>query len=89
MARHKPKHRRKPEAKKSPKLRHIPTAHVDSARHMWRYKRHIKRHIFRKQKDTFNFAQRSIESLITEILDDEKMPKDKKADALIKYYKYS
>ena len=41
----KPKHRRKSEAKKSPKLRHIPTSHVGSARHVWRYKRHIQRHI--------------------------------------------
>ncbi|MDE0016684.1 MAG: helix-turn-helix transcriptional regulator [Candidatus Poribacteria bacterium] len=43
-----------------------------------------------RQKDTLNenirFAQRSIESIITEILDDEKMPKDKKVDALIKYH---
>ena len=43
-----------------------------------------------RQKDPLNesvrFAQRSIENLITEILDDEKMPKDKKVDALIKYH---
>ena len=41
-------------------------------------------------KDTISenlrFAQRSIESIITEILDDEKMPKEKKVDALTKYY---
>ena len=44
---------------------------------------------FRKG-DTLNenirFAQRSIESLVTEILKDEKMPKEKKIDALIKYH---
>ena len=49
----------------------------------------VSRNAFR-QKDTLNesvrFAQRSIENLITEILDDEKMPKDKKVDALIKYH---
>ena len=49
----------------------------------------VSRNAFR-QKDTFNesvrFAQRSIENLITEILDDEKMPKDKKVNALTKYY---
>ncbi len=43
-----------------------------------------------RQKDTLNenirFAQRSIESIVTEILDDEKMPKDKKVDALVKYH---
>ena len=42
------------------------------------------------QKEEINenllFAQRSLENLVTEILDDEKMPKDKKVDALIKYY---
>ncbi len=32
------------------------------------------------------FAQRSLENLVTEILDDEKMPKEKKVDALIKYH---
>ena len=41
-------------------------------------------------KDTINenirFTQRSIESIVTEILDDEKMPKDKKVDALVKYH---
>ena len=36
--------------------------------------------------EDIRFTQRSIESLITEILDDEKMPKDKKVDALIKYH---
>ena len=36
--------------------------------------------------ENLRFAQRSIENLITEILDDEKMPKDKKVDALTKYY---
>ena len=44
---------------------------------------------FRK-KDTLNeslrFTQRSIETLVTEILDDEKIPKDKKIDALVKYH---
>lgn len=49
----------------------------------------VSRNAFR-QKDTLNenirFAQRSIESIITEILDDEKMPKDKKVDALVKYH---
>ena len=43
-----------------------------------------------RQKDTLNesvrFAQRSLESIITEILEDEKMPKEKKVDALIKYH---
>ena len=43
-----------------------------------------------QQKDNLNenirFAQRSIESIVTEILDDEKMPKDKKVDALVKYH---
>ena len=42
------------------------------------------------QKEDINenllFAQRSLENLVTEILDDEKMPKDKKVDALIKYH---
>lgn len=32
------------------------------------------------------FAQRSLENLVTEILDDEKMPKEKKVDTLIKYH---
>ena len=49
----------------------------------------VSRNAFR-QKDALNesvrFAQRSLESLVTEILDDEKMPKDKKVDALIKYH---
>ena len=36
--------------------------------------------------ESLRFAQRSIESIITEILDDEKIPKDKKVDALIKYH---
>ena len=49
----------------------------------------VSRNAFR-QKDTLNesvrFTQRSIESIITEILDDEKMPKDKKVDALVKYH---
>ena len=36
--------------------------------------------------ENLRFAQRSIESLITEILDDEKIPKEKKVDALTKYY---
>ena len=36
--------------------------------------------------ENIRFAQRSIESLVTEILDDEKMPKDKKIDALVKYH---
>ena len=49
----------------------------------------VSRNAFR-QKDTLNesvrFAQRSIERIVTEILDDEKMPKDKKVDALIKYH---
>lgn len=49
----------------------------------------VSRNAFR-QKDTLNenirFAQRSIESIITEILDDEKMPKDKKVDTLVKYH---
>ncbi len=42
------------------------------------------------QKEDINenllFAQRSLENLVTEILDDEKIPKDKKVDALIKYH---
>ena len=45
---------------------------------------------YSSQKEGINenllFAQRSLENLVTEILDDEKMPKDKKADALIKYH---
>ncbi len=49
----------------------------------------VSRNAFR-QKDTLNesvrFAQRSLESLVTEILDDEKMPKEKKVDTLIKYH---
>ena len=49
----------------------------------------VSRNAFR-QKDALNenirFAQRSIESVVTEILDDEKMPKDKKVDALVKYH---
>ena len=36
--------------------------------------------------ESIRFAQRSIESVITEILKDEKMPKDKKVNALTKYY---
>ena len=36
--------------------------------------------------ENLRFAQRSIENLITEILEDEKMPKDKKVNALTKYY---
>ena len=36
--------------------------------------------------ENLRFVQRSIESIITEILDDEKMPKDKKVNALTKYY---
>ena len=32
------------------------------------------------------FAQRSLENLVTEILEDEKMPKEKKVDTLIKYH---
>ena len=49
----------------------------------------VSRNAFRKE-DTLNenirFAQRSIESIVTEILGDEKMPKDKKVDALVKYH---
>ncbi len=45
---------------------------------------------YSSQKEDVNenllFVQRSLENLVTEILDDEKMPKDKKVDALIKYY---
>ena len=36
--------------------------------------------------ENLRFARRSLESLITEILDDEKMPKEKKVDTLIKYH---
>lgn len=36
--------------------------------------------------ENLRFVQRSIESIITEILEDEKMPKDKKVNALTKYY---
>ena len=36
--------------------------------------------------ESLRFTQRSIESIVTEILDDEKMPKEKKVDALAKYY---
>ena len=36
--------------------------------------------------ENLRFAQRSLESLVTEILDDEKMPKEKKVDTLIKYH---
>ena len=36
--------------------------------------------------ESLRFTQRSLESLVTEILDDEKMPKDKKVDALVKYH---
>ena len=36
--------------------------------------------------ENLRFAQRSLENLVTEILDDEEMPKEKKVDALIKYH---
>lgn len=36
--------------------------------------------------ESLRFTQRSLENLVTEILDDEKMPKDKKVDALVKYH---
>ena len=36
--------------------------------------------------ESLRFTQRSIESIVAEILDDEKMPKEKKVDALAKYY---
>ena len=36
--------------------------------------------------ESLRFTQRSLENLITEILEDEKMPKDKKVDALVKYH---
>ena len=36
--------------------------------------------------ESLRFAQRSLESIVTEVLDDEKMPKDKKIDALVKYH---
>ena len=36
--------------------------------------------------ESLRLTQRSLESLVTEILDDEKMPKDKKVDALVKYH---
>ncbi|MCG9131682.1 helix-turn-helix transcriptional regulator [Candidatus Poribacteria bacterium] len=37
-------------------------------------------------EESLRFTQRSIESIVTEILNDEKMPKEKKVDALAKYY---
>ena len=36
--------------------------------------------------ESLRFTQRSIENLITEILEDEKMAKDKKVDAIVKYH---
>ena len=36
--------------------------------------------------ESLRFTQRRLEGLVTEILDDEKMPKDKKVDALVKYH---
>lgn len=36
--------------------------------------------------ENLRFAQRSLEGIITEILEDDKMLKDKKVDALTKYY---
>ena len=49
----------------------------------------VSRNAFR-QKDPLNesvrFAQRSIERIVIEMLDDEKIPTDKKIDALVKYH---
>ena len=36
--------------------------------------------------ESLRFTQRNLENLVTEILEDEKMPKDKKVDALVKYH---
>ena len=36
--------------------------------------------------ESLRFTQRNLESIITEILDDEKMPKEKKVDVLVKYH---
>ena len=36
--------------------------------------------------ESLRFTQRGLENLVAEILDDEKMPKDKKVDALVKYH---
>ena len=36
--------------------------------------------------ESLRFTQRSIESLVTEILEDEKMAKEKKVDAMVKYH---
>ena len=36
--------------------------------------------------ENLRFVQRSLESIITEILEDDKIPKDKKVNALTKYY---
>ena len=49
----------------------------------------IRSGMFGKQdilNENLRFVQRSIESIITEILEDDKMPKDKKVNALTKYY---
>ena len=49
----------------------------------------VRRNTFGRQDtigENLRFAQRSIEAVITEILNDEKMPKEKKVDALAKYY---
>lgn len=36
--------------------------------------------------ESLRFTQRGLENLVAEILEDEKMPKDKKIDALVKYH---
>ncbi|MDE0688292.1 MAG: helix-turn-helix transcriptional regulator [Candidatus Poribacteria bacterium] len=38
------------------------------------------------ENEDLRFVQRRIENMVTEILEDEKIPKDKKLDALIKYH---
>lgn len=49
----------------------------------------VRNGMFGKQdiiNENLRFVQRSLESIITEILEDDKMPKDKKVNALTKYY---
>ena len=65
----KPKHRRKPKAKKVRNYvtfrvpRGICTSHVT-------FKRHIQRHIFRKQKDTFNMNFKALEAQLMELAEE-------------------